>query len=598
MKFRILDLFSGAGGFSYGFEKNLDFKTVLATDFNTDALITLRENIKDAEIIHGDITDKTVKEQIIQKSIELGVNLVIGGPPCQGFSLKGKKLGMDDPRNFLFLEFYRIVSELKPEVFVIENVKNLVYAIDGYFIDQIKNRFESLGYYVNYGILNSKYFGVPQKRERSIIIGSLTKNINLPTNQIDSIVSVRDAISDLSYLESSQGEFQQSYRLEPSSAYQTEMRYDSNYLYNHVATNHSELALKKLKLIPPEGDKSNLPKEYLGKQKFNNTWSRLVWDDLSPTIDTRFDTPSNGKNSHPYLNRAITPREAARLQSFDDKFVFLGKKTQICKQIGNAVPPKLALAIAVKISESYKNHSIVNEDMKLYNDDAFRILKEFIISGLKVNHIITDPPYNISKKNNFATMKSPRKGVDFGIWDINFDLLGWINGYSNLLDENGSFIIFCSYIFLSYVVNEMEKSKIEVKDILIWQKSNPMPRNIERRYVQDMEFAIWGVKKGAKWVFNKPSDVKYLRSLYKSSTVSGKEKTGHPTQKSLDVMSEIVRIHTNKGDIILDPFMGSGTTGVAAINNDRKFIGIELSKDYFDLAKNRILNIGVKNDKN
>jgi DNA modification methylase len=89
-----------------------------------------------------------------------------------------------------------------------------------------------------------------------------------------------------------------------------------------------------------------------------------------------------------------------------------------------------------------------------------------------------------------------------------------------------------------------------------------------------------------------------LRSLYKSSTVSGKEKTGHPTQKSLDVMSEIVRIHTNKGDIILDPFMGSGTTGVAAINNDRKFIGIELSKDYFDLAKNRILNIGVKNDKN
>ena len=597
MKFKILDLFSGAGGFSYGFEKNPNFETVLSTDYNKDALLTLKENIKASEIIVGDITNKPVRDEIIRRSVELGVNIVIGGPPCQGFSLKGKKLGMDDPRNFLFLEFFKIVSELKPEVFVIENVKNLVYAIDGYFIKQIRDRFESLGYFVNYGILNSKDFGVPQKRERSIIIGSLSKNINLPSKSVSSIVTVRDAISDLSYLESNQGEFQQGYKLVAQSNYQNEMRQNSTHLYNHIATNHSELAIKKLNLIPPEGDKSNLPKKYLGKQKFNNTWSRLVWDDLSPTIDTRFDTPSNGKNSHPYLNRSITPREAARLQSFDDKFIFYGKKTQVCKQIGNAVPPKLATAIANKISESYKNNLLVTDRMELYNDDAFRILKEFITNGTRVNHIITDPPYNISKRNNFSTMKSPRKGVDFGEWDNGFDLLGWINGYSRLLDINGSFIVFCSYIYLSYVVEEMQKSMIEVKDIIIWQKSNPMPRNINRRYVQDMEFAVWGVKKGANWVFNKPSDVKYLRSFYTSSTVSGKEKTGHPTQKSLKVMENIISVHTNENDIILDPFMGSGTTGVAAISNNRKFIGIELSEDYFDLAKNRILNLGVKNDK-
>lgn len=594
VKFKVLDLFSGAGGFSYGFEKNLNFETVLSTDYNKDALLTLGENIKGSEIIFGDITDRTIRRQIVQRSLELGVNVVIGGPPCQGFSLKGKKLGMDDPRNFLFLEFYKIVSELKPEVFVIENVKNLVHALEGYFINQIKDRFESLGYFVNYGILNSKDFRVPQRRERSIIIGSLSKNINLPSRIESSLVTVRDAISDLSYLEANEGEFRQDYKLDATSSYQIEMRHNSSHLYNHISTNHSDLAIKKLKMIPPEGNKSSLPKELLGRQKFNNTWSRLVWNELSPTIDTRFDTPSNGKNSHPYLNRAITPREAARLQSFDDSFLFLGKKTQICKQIGNAVPPRLALAIANKISDSYKDNSFIDDNYKLYNDDAFRILKELINNDLKVSHIITDPPYNISKKNNFSTMRSPRKGVDFGDWDSDFDLLGWIRGYSSLLDKNGSFIIFCSYIFLSFVVRELEQSNIEVKDILIWKKSNPMPRNIERRYVQDMEFAVWGVKKGAKWAFNKPSGVKYLRSIYESSTVSGKEKIGHPTQKSLTVMSDIIKIHTNKGDTILDPFMGSGTTGVAAISNERNFIGIELSEDYFNMAKQRILQFGVK----
>ena len=106
-----------------------------------------------------------------------------------------------------------------------------------------------------------------------------------------------------------------------------------------MATSHSKVALEKLAMIPPEGDKSSLPKELHGKQKFATTWSRLVWNEQSPTVDTRFDTPSNGKNSHPFLNRAITPREAARIQSFPDNYVFYGKKVSVCKQIGNAVPP-------------------------------------------------------------------------------------------------------------------------------------------------------------------------------------------------------------------------------------------------------------------
>ena len=129
------------------------------------------------------------------------------------------------------------------------------------------------------------------------------------------------------------------------------MRKNSKNLYNHKATNHSEIALNKLSMIKAECGKECLPKELLGKQLFSTTWGRLKWNDLSPTIDTRFDTPSNGTNSHPELNRAITPREAARLQSFDDNFIFYGKKKDICKQIGNAVPPLMAKAIADTIWE-------------------------------------------------------------------------------------------------------------------------------------------------------------------------------------------------------------------------------------------------------
>lgn len=145
-----------------------------------------------------------------------------------------------------------------------------------------------------------------------------------------------------------------------------------------------------------------------------------------------------------------------------------------------------------------------------------------------------------------------------------------------------------SYKFISFICEVMEKSNLIVKDILIWQKTNPMPRNINRRYVQDMEFAIWAVKNGSKWIFNKSDEKPYLRGFFQTSIVSGKERTIHPTQKSLKLMSDIIEIHTNKNDIIIDPFMGSGTTGEAALRLGRKFIGIELDKSYYEIAKKRL----------
>ena len=584
MKFNVLDLFSGAGGFSAGLDSVKSIETVAALDFDKYATETFKKNFTKADVVTGDITKENVKSEIIKIAKKRKVNMIVGGPPCQGFSLKGKNLGLEDPRNFLFLEYYELVKEIKPEIFVIENVKNILNSENGYFKNQIIEKFSSLGYMINYDVLNAKNFGVPENRERAIIIGSLTRCVDLPTGS-NKIVTVRDAILDLAYLNSGEGEFESDYINEPQSTYQKKLR--SKKLYNHQATSHSKVALEKLALIPPEGDKSSLPKELLGKQKFATTWSRLQWDTYSPTIDTRFDTPSNGRNSHPILNRAITPREAARIQSFKDDFIFYGPKTAICKQIGNAVPPLLAKAIGEAIVKAYKTIRIETDKYQLYNANSYTLIQELKQNNIVVDHIITDPPYNISQSNNFSTMKSPRKGVDFGEWDKRFDLYNWIKDYSDILSKNGSMIIFCSYRFISHIIDKLENCGMIVKDILIWKKSNPMPRNIDRRYVQDTEFAVWAVKKNAKWTFNKPNNKPYLRSCYETSTVSGKERTIHPTQKSLKLMEEIIKVHTNKNDIILDPFMGSGTTGIAALKNNRKFIGIELEKEYFDICLER-----------
>ena len=364
-EFKILDLFCGAGGLSWGFHKNPFFKTVVALDFDEKAVDTFKKNMPNTEVLVGDITDSVIKDRIVELSREKEVNMIIGGPPCQGYSMKGKKLGLNDPRNFLFREYLKLVEILQPAVFVIENVKGLLISSNGWFKDEIVNSIEKLGYTVRFGILNAADFGVPQSRERAIFICSKLGAIELPLPTVEVKTTVRDAISDLSYLESGEGAFCQEYKTAPNSEYQKKMRFESEKLYNHKASDHKQVAIEKLKMIPPEQGKECLPNDMLGKQKFKTTWGRLKWDAVSPTIDTRFDASSNGTNNHPYLNRAITPREAARIQSFDDKFIFYGSKVYIRKQIGNAVPPLLAKAIADQISTSL--HLSDNIEHKNYN---------------------------------------------------------------------------------------------------------------------------------------------------------------------------------------------------------------------------------------
>lgn len=351
--FRVLDLFCGAGGLSWGLHQNSHFKTVVALDFDEKAAETFKKNMFETEVIVGDIRKNDVKNKIVELAKQNNVNMIAGGPPCQGYSMKGKKLGLKDPRNFLFREYLDLVIRLQPDVFLIENVKGLLLTANGWFRDEIVHAIEAMGYVVQYGILNAADFGVPQSRERAIFICSKFGSIFLPTPKVKTYTTVREAISDLSYLESGEGEFEQEYITEPQSDYQRIMRRGSKKLYNHKASNHKQIAIEKLKLIPPEQGKENLPVAMRGKQKFKTTWGRLKWDEVSPTIDTRFDACSNGTNNHPFLNRAITPREAARLQSFDDKFIFYGSKVHIRKQIGNAVPPMLAKAIADQIAAAF-----------------------------------------------------------------------------------------------------------------------------------------------------------------------------------------------------------------------------------------------------
>lgn len=352
MEFKILDLFCGAGGMSYGMHKNNNFETKVALDVDENLAQTFAKNFPKAELIVGDIRNKSVKDQVIELSNINNVNVVVGGPPCQGFSLKGKKLGLSDPRNYLFLEYLDIVKELQPEVFIIENVKSLMSTANGWFREEITTRIEDMGYYVSAGVLLASDYGVPQHRERAIFICDRSRDIGMPEPTVKKHVTVREAIFDLAYLNSGEGEFKQNYITEPTSDFQIEMRKNSEFLYNHEASNHSEKAIEKLKMIPPEKGKEYLPKELLGNQKFSSTWGRLVWDEPSPTIDTRFDAASNGKNNHPFLHRSITHREAARLQSFGDDFVFYGNRVSVRTQIGNAVPPLLAKAIADHIDES------------------------------------------------------------------------------------------------------------------------------------------------------------------------------------------------------------------------------------------------------
>ena len=339
------DLFAGVGGMSEGF-KMAGFDIAFAVEYDKDIAYAYSMNHKDTDVYADDICNVDVKE-LHKKHPQIDV--IIGGPPCQGFSQKGKRLNLNDKRNYLFRQYVRFVEEFKPKYFVLENVPNIITTSNGYFKDQIIQEFEKLGYVVKYGVLRASDFGVPQDRHRAVFLGELSENtLSLP--QPSGVhTTVKDAIYDLPFIASGEGNEQDVYDKQPTSAYQKELRGDCTVLHNHVSTAHSKIALERLALIPKGAGKEVLPPEHRTKSIYSGTWSRLLEDGVAATITTRFDTPSSGRFTHPVLNRCLTVREAARIQSFPDSFVFYGTKTVQMKEVGNAVPPFLARAIAYEI---------------------------------------------------------------------------------------------------------------------------------------------------------------------------------------------------------------------------------------------------------
>jgi DNA (cytosine-5)-methyltransferase 1 len=357
MKPSVIDLFAGVGGLSLGFEQ-MGFDVVFANEYDSSIAESYKINHPNTEMLVADITEVDFEKTFSRFLGEIDV--IIGGPPCQGFSQKGQRKTIHDDRNFLFKFFVRVVEKVRPKYFVMENVPNLLTAEGGYFKNELEKLFNDMGYKLNMGVLNASDYGVPQNRRRAIIIGKqLGGAPSLPTPQKGK-VTIWDAISDLAYLNSGEGSEEQEYRNSPHSSYQAMLRNGSTTLYNHVATNHSSLALERLSLIPPNSGKEVLPAEHLTKSIYSGTWTRMRKDEISVTITTRFDTPSSGKFTHPFLNRAITVREAARIQSFPDSFCFVGTKGSQMKQVGNAVPPLLAQAIA----------QVIMNDLEVLKEDT------------------------------------------------------------------------------------------------------------------------------------------------------------------------------------------------------------------------------------
>jgi DNA (cytosine-5)-methyltransferase 1 len=335
---RVLDLFCGCGGLSLGFQ-SVGFNITAGVDNDTEALGTFSKNFPGAIAHNADMTN--LAESFTDS---LGkIDVILGGPPCQGFSIAGKR-NAKDPRNTLTNSYIEIVGKLDPRIVVIENVTNILGMGNGIFRETIIKRLESLGYSVSIEKLLASEFGVPQHRKRVFFIG--VKGDHIWANEIDNLrtpklITCADALDDLPALTENIGSELQDYRLSSQNDYQSLMRDSSEHVFNHIAVEHKERTKQIIAMVPDGGNYKDLPLELQGTRKVNIAWTRMNSQKPCFTIDA-----GHNHHFHYRYNRVPTVRECARIQSFPDKFIFLGKRTSQYKQVGNAVPPLLAEKLA------------------------------------------------------------------------------------------------------------------------------------------------------------------------------------------------------------------------------------------------------------
>lgn len=372
-KYNVIDLFSGAGGLSQGFVQ-AGYNVLAGIDFDDAALKTYAHNIKGAKALKEDLFNEEESIKDIEDALgNQEVDVIIAGPPCQGFSLTGAR-DINDSRNKLYVAVVHAVQHFQPKAFLIENVPGMATLYKGAVKQQIINTFEDMGYAVSVTekpLLAADY-GVPQFRKRMFFVG-FRKDLGydyfeFPTQYLEpeQYIGTEAAISDLPSLTEDLGENVMNYSCPPESAYQRLMRRNSDVIFNHVGTKHTEEVQWVISQVPEGGNHKDLPPGVGESRKFNEAWTRYHSKRPSKTIDT-----GHRNHFHYKWNRVPTVRENARLQSFPDNFEFLGTKTQQNKQVGNAVPPLLAQAIGEKMlshlgTVEISEMEVVHEKVKQY----------------------------------------------------------------------------------------------------------------------------------------------------------------------------------------------------------------------------------------
>lgn len=356
----VIDLFCGAGGLSEGF-RQAGFHVLAGNDFFDAAGATFAVTHPEAKFLPGPIQDHTAEDFLRAAGLARGeLTVLVGGPPCQGFSVYNHQRGLHDERSSLYREYLRIVEGLAPEWVVLENVTGMTSAGGGAAVNAILAGLKKLGYDVQSQILRAEDFGVPQERRRIIFIGNrigVPIRFPEPTHGAGRLpfVTVEGAISDLPPLENGEDRGTTPYRHEPRSEYQRSLRQGCNGVFNHAAAKLGAINCERLKHIPQGGSWRDIPVDLLPagmrrakRSDHTKRYGRLRWDGFASTILTKCD-PHWGAYFHPDQDRILTVREAARLQSFPDNFDFQGSRTEQYVQVGNAVPPLLGKAIATAI---------------------------------------------------------------------------------------------------------------------------------------------------------------------------------------------------------------------------------------------------------
>lgn len=352
MSYKVLDLFCGAGGLSLGFQ-NAGFDIYGGVEWDEAALQTHKNNFSTKFHFSGDISD--VLDEEIKANLE-DIEVIIGGPPCQGFSSANRYLKEeDDPRNKLFFEYLRFVNIIKPKVFVIENVPGILSRDNGYAKNKIIEITESYGYKVNVKVLSSEDYGVPEVRKRAFFIG-IREDLRL-TFKFENLkpifekTTVYDAIKDLEALEDGQI-YNTLLGIELTPIQKYYFNENSLQIENHNISVHNEKVVERIKHVPQGGNWKDVPSNLWETQRNNrhsSAYRRLDYSKPSITIDT-----GHMNYFHPIFHRVPSVRESARIQGFNDSFVFYGTKTQQYRQVGNAVPPILAQSIANEINDILK----------------------------------------------------------------------------------------------------------------------------------------------------------------------------------------------------------------------------------------------------